>query len=106
MFSNGHFCSLYFLFVKPSIENRKLMPSALQVNLIVYMNPNWKEEWGGHLNLWEGTLDGMTRPAARIAPHFNTAALFRTSDNSWHGMPDPVRLRSVRSHCTKAFLAC
>ena len=26
----------------------------------------------------------------KIAPVFNRAVLFRTSDISWHGMPDPV----------------
>ena len=61
------------------------------MNLIVYMNPGWDEAWGGHLELWEGTGEGMRRPAARVSPRFNTAVLFRTSDISWHGMPDPVR---------------
>ena len=64
-----------------------------RVNLIVYMNKGWKEEWGGHLSLWEGTLERMEKEATRIVPGFNTAALFRTSDISWHGMPDPVILR-------------
>ena len=83
-----------------------------RVNLIVYMNRGWQEEWGGHLELWEGTVHGLKAgvspeggtgvgargvangerrgEAARIAPTFNRAVLFRTSDVSWHGMPDPV----------------
>ena len=62
-----------------------------RVNLIVYMNQDWKEEWGGHLALWEGTLNGLKEgKVATIAPMFNRAVLFRTSDVSWHGMPDPV----------------
>mmetsp|Transcript_8728 Transcript_8728/g.13851 ORF Transcript_8728/g.13851 Transcript_8728/m.13851 type:complete len:260 (+) Transcript_8728:116-895(+) len=61
-----------------------------RVNLIVYMNKEWQDQWGGHLNLWEGTLDGMTKFARKVAPHYNRAVLFRTSDISWHGMPDPV----------------
>jgi Rps23 Pro-64 3,4-dihydroxylase Tpa1-like proline 4-hydroxylase len=32
-----------------------------RVNLIIYMNKDWKEEWGGELNLWEGTPQEMTR---------------------------------------------
>ena len=62
-----------------------------QVNLIVYMNPNWKAEWGGQLNIYNGTLDGMTTLATKIQPDFNTAALFCTSDASWHGFPDPLQ---------------
>mmetsp|Transcript_22205 Transcript_22205/g.56015 ORF Transcript_22205/g.56015 Transcript_22205/m.56015 type:complete len:400 (-) Transcript_22205:89-1288(-) len=63
-----------------------------RVNLIIYMNRDWDDEWGGELALWEGTPNGMTRgPVQKIKPRFNQAALFRTSDISWHGMPDPVR---------------
>eukprot|EP00282_Hemiselmis_andersenii_P011221 CAMPEP_0114118108 /NCGR_PEP_ID=MMETSP0043_2-20121206/5409_1 /TAXON_ID=464988 /ORGANISM="Hemiselmis andersenii, Strain CCMP644" /LENGTH=388 /DNA_ID=CAMNT_0001210581 /DNA_START=60 /DNA_END=1226 /DNA_ORIENTATION=+ len=63
-----------------------------RVNLIIYMNRDWEDEWGGELTLWEGDPSGMTRgPVQKIKPRFNQAALFRTSDISWHGMPDPVR---------------
>ena len=69
-----------------------------RLNLIVYMNRDWQEEWGGHLNLWEGTKDGMTRgPTQRIAPMFNQAVLFRTSDISWHGMPDAIECPEGRA---------
>ena len=61
-----------------------------RVNLIVYMNRGWEEAWGGHLVLWEGTHEALSAEAARVAPTFNTAVLFRTSDVSLHGMPDPV----------------
>jgi hypothetical protein len=30
-------------------------------------------------------------PVRKISPKYNQAALFRTSDISWHGMPDPVK---------------
>lgn len=69
-----------------------------RLNLIVYMNRDWQEGWGGHLNLWEGTKDGMTRgPTQRIAPMFNQAVLFRTSDISWHGMPDAIECPEGRA---------
>ncbi len=43
----------------------------------------------------EGLITGQEVPEdkdriAKIAPMFNRAVLFRTSDISWHGMPDPV----------------
>jgi len=67
-----------------------------RVNLIVYMNGGWEAAWGGDLHLWEGSLEAMRLFAVRVAPRFNTAALFRTSDESWHGMPDPVSFLTLR----------
>jgi hypothetical protein len=59
-----------------------------RVNLIIYMNKNWKEEYGGHLQLWDSNLDHCTE---LITPNFNTAAIFRTSDISYHGIPYPIK---------------
>ena len=62
-----------------------------RVNLIIYMNSNWQPEWGGGLQIWEGTPQEPTREAFRMIPRFNTAVLFRTSDVSWHGVPDEIQ---------------
>lgn len=82
-----------------------------RLNLILYLNEDWREEYGGDLQLWSQDAlfpsssdlaasaeeeDGAKsdEPAAavrRVYPTFNRAVLFRTSDDSWHGMPDPLR---------------
>ncbi|MGA2870863.1 MAG: 2OG-Fe(II) oxygenase, partial [Verrucomicrobiota bacterium] len=36
-----------------------------RVNLILYLNPGWKEEWGGSLELWEAK---MARCGAKYPP--------------------------------------
>jgi hypothetical protein len=59
-----------------------------QVNLILYLNPNWEEQWGGALELWDRE---MRRCVVKIPPLFNEALLFRTDDISYHGFPDPLR---------------
>jgi hypothetical protein len=59
-----------------------------RVNLIVYLNPNWQEEWGGALEFWE---KGMERRAVEYAPLLNHAIIFNTDQNSLHGFPDPLR---------------
>lgn len=59
-----------------------------RVNLIIYMNPAWKDEYGGNLELWDSTLQTHTKV---IAPSWNTAVLFRTNNISYHGLPRPIQ---------------
>lgn len=56
------------------------------LNLIVYLNDDWQEDWGGHLELW--TAD--RRRHTRIAPKANRAVLFFTGSRSFHGHPEPL----------------
>jgi len=61
-----------------------------RLNLIMYLvDDAWSEEAdGGDLQLWNADMSACER---RIFPAFNRAVLFRTTEISWHGMPDPVR---------------
>lgn len=59
-----------------------------RLNLILYLNPNWQEAWGGHLNLYDA--DGVNVEAT-IIPRGNRLLLFETHDYSYHGHPDPLR---------------
>ena len=58
-----------------------------RVNVLVYLNKGWQEEWGGALELWERD---MSKCGARILPLFNRCAIFNTDDDSYHGLPDPI----------------
>jgi 2OG-Fe(II) oxygenase superfamily len=58
-----------------------------RLNLIVYLNEDWREEWGGALELWDRTV---TKCEAKIYPMFNRAVLFETSEISFHGHPVPM----------------
>lgn len=57
------------------------------INLILYLNDDWKESWGGHLELWD---KDMTKLCKKITPSFNRAVIFRTDTNSNHGHPHPL----------------
>lgn len=60
-----------------------------KLNLIVYLNKDWEESWGGHLQLWNSGPDGSPSALVKsIAPMFNRAVLFDTSQDSWHGLPE------------------
>lgn len=58
-----------------------------RLNVIIYLNYAWQEQWGGHLELWDKE---MTRPVSRILPLFNRMVVFNTTDTSYHGHPEPV----------------
>jgi Rps23 Pro-64 3,4-dihydroxylase Tpa1-like proline 4-hydroxylase len=58
-----------------------------KLNLILYLNDPWKEEWGGHLEIWN---KDMTELCRKILPKFNRAVIFRTDMNSSHGHPHPL----------------
>lgn len=59
-----------------------------RVNLLVYLNRDWQDEWGGHLELWNAS---MTERRQHIAPLFNRTVVFSTTDTSFHGHPHPLR---------------
>jgi len=58
-----------------------------RLNLLLYLNKDWREEYGGHLEFWD---EGMTRCEQRILPVFNRVALFSTTEKSWHGHPNAL----------------
>ena len=58
-----------------------------RLNMLIYLNKNWKEEYGGHFELWDRT---MSRMVTNVAPLFNRVVIFTTSEYSYHGHPDPL----------------
>ena len=58
-----------------------------RLNVLIYLNKDWREEWGGHLELWER---GGRACVERILPIFNRTVVFSTSDTSYHGHPHPL----------------
>lgn len=74
-----------------------------RVNVIVYLNPGWKEEWGGAIEFWEKGEKGMTGCAAKYTPLLNHAVIFTTDDRSLHGFPDPLTCPESESRKSLAF---
>jgi len=58
-----------------------------RINVLIYLNKDWKEEYGGHFELWNRD---MTAAEAKILPLFNRCAIFSTSSWSYHGHPTPL----------------
>jgi Rps23 Pro-64 3,4-dihydroxylase Tpa1-like proline 4-hydroxylase len=58
-----------------------------RLNLLLYLNKDWREEYGGHLQLWDRD---MTRCETKVLPVFNRVMIFGTTDFTFHGHPDPL----------------
>lgn len=58
-----------------------------RVNVLVYVNECWQEEWGGYLELWD---EGMSKCVKKIAPSNNRVAIFGTGSKTFHGYPNPL----------------
>jgi Rps23 Pro-64 3,4-dihydroxylase Tpa1-like proline 4-hydroxylase len=69
------------------------------LNVLLYMNKDWKPEWDGALLV---RTDPKNEPRA-IAPLFNRGVLMLTSDNTYHGyrkmsLPPGVTRKSVAGY--------
>jgi 2OG-Fe(II) oxygenase superfamily len=55
--------------------------------MIIYLNKDWKDEYGGNLELWH---KNMLHKVHTIAPIFNRCVIFNTDADSFHAHPDPL----------------
>lgn len=58
-----------------------------RLNLLVYLNKDWKMDYGGGLELWDRQMQGCVK---KVEPAFNRCVVFSTNATSYHGHPDPV----------------
>jgi hypothetical protein len=52
-----------------------------RANVLLYLNPGWREAWGGVLELDH---------SARVIPEMGRLVVFECSERSWHGHPVPI----------------
>ena len=58
-----------------------------RLNVLIYLNKDWREEWDGHLELWDAAMKSKQKA---ILPLFNRTVIFSTTDGSFHGHPSPL----------------
>jgi Rps23 Pro-64 3,4-dihydroxylase Tpa1-like proline 4-hydroxylase len=58
-----------------------------RINVLIYLNKDWREEYGGHFELWDREVK---RAEKKILPVFNRCAIFTTTSVSFHGHPVPL----------------
>jgi hypothetical protein len=66
-------------------HNRKWQRRA---NIILYLNEDWKPEYGGDLELWDAE---MAECVERVSPIGNRVVIFTTDATAYHGHPEPMR---------------
>ena len=80
---NGGFLKVHSDFIYKRKSKQKRV-----INLLLYLNSNWKEEGNGSIELWDNDVKNKIFSAA---PLFNNVVAFRTDLDSNHGFPDPVK---------------
>lgn len=86
--------------IHADFNKHKMAMIDRRINLLVYLNKDWEESYGGHFELWD---KDMTKAHVKILPIFNRVAIFSTTDFSYHGNPDPVSCPEGRSRRSLAF---
>jgi hypothetical protein len=74
-----------------------------RLNLIVYLNPEWEESWGGALEVFRDPHAQATA-STKYAPIFNRCVIFETSERSWHGF-DTIAIPGDRVDVTRRSVA-
>lgn len=65
-----------------------------RVSFFLYLNQNWLDEYGGHLEFWSRDLKSCGQ---RISPTFGRLVVFSSSDFSYYGHPKPLSSPPHRS---------
>src|SRR6202042_3254254 len=70
-----------------------------RLNILIYLNKDWRPEWGGEIELWDPEV--KVRHAS-LSPAFNRCVVFATSDVSYHGV---TAVRCPEGRVRKSFAA-
>jgi Rps23 Pro-64 3,4-dihydroxylase Tpa1-like proline 4-hydroxylase len=76
-----------YLGIHADFNHHKQMNLERRLNVLIYLNPDWSEEYGGAFEVW--TSD-MKERVASFAPKMGRMCCFSTSSTSMHGNPEPV----------------
>ena len=58
-----------------------------RINVLIYLNRDWKDEYGAQLELWDTDMKSRVKS---YVPAFNRCVIFSTTSDSNHGNPQPV----------------
>ena len=73
--------------IHADFNHHMIMNLERRINVLIYLNKDWKEEYGGSFEIWN---DDMSERVESFEPIFNRMCCFNTGSRSWHGNPEPV----------------
>lgn len=74
---NGSYLDVHVDFsIHPTLKKHR------RLNLLIFLNKNWKEEYGGHCEFWDKDVKNLVNKAL---PSHNRAVIFECSQISYHG---------------------
>jgi Rps23 Pro-64 3,4-dihydroxylase Tpa1-like proline 4-hydroxylase len=76
-----------FLRVHADFNRHPKLNLDRRLNLLIYFNEDWPEEYEGNLELWSPDLNQCVQS---IAPLAGRCVIFSTTSTSWHGHPTPL----------------
>jgi hypothetical protein len=78
--------------------------SYRRLNLLIYLNWQWEESWGGALELHSNPRQPEENQIQSFLPIFNRCVIFETNEYSWHGF-SPIQLPEDRRHLSRKSLS-
>ncbi len=83
-----------YLEVHADFNHLKQYNLERRINLLLYLNEDWQDEYNGHLELWDRSR--MTKVKS-VAPLCNRAVIFSTVKEALHGHPTPLNAPAGRA---------
>ena len=78
-----------YLNIHADFNQHPKMKFDRRLNILIYLNHDGVDKNGGHLELWDKE---MKKCEKKILPIFNRMVIFSTTDYSYHGNPNKVKV--------------
>lgn len=88
-----------YLGIHADFNHHRIMDLERRLNVLIYLNPDWREEYGGAFEVW---TDDMSKKVAGFAPIMNRMCCFSTGRDTMHGNPEPVNHPSGKPRLSMA----
>jgi 2OG-Fe(II) oxygenase superfamily len=89
-----------FLRVHADFNIHPLLALDRRLNVLLYLNEDWDQGWGGELELWDREMANRAEP---IVPVLGRVVIFNVPDTSFHGNPNVVSCPPERARRSLAF---